>query len=245
VVNLLNIAICDDDKIYLTQIKKKLEKISFLIKDDIFIDEYFSGIKLFENFHKYDILILDIDMPDINGFELAKKIRETNDKIIIIFLTCLAHYVFEAYKILPFRYVMKRKIDEQLPEAILKAYEKLSLKADETFIFRHRGLTYNLELNEIYYFEHKNRQISIKTATKELFYNETINNIEIKLKNYNFERCHSGYVVNLNKINIISLYQIEMKNGDIIPLSRKRYKVFKKIFYDFINRGINYDLVSS
>ena len=232
----MRIAICDDEKEYLLFIKEYIMKILLDVKEDIFIDTYISGKELLKRFNEYQILILDINMPEISGFELSKKIRETNEEIKIIFLTAIMQYVFESLKVTPFRYILKNRIHEDLPEAVLKAYEKITLKSSQFYVFSYKSQTYSLPVSEILYFEFANRLIHVHTNEKVYKFYGILNELEAQLQYYDFIRNHSGYLVNLKNVSSISVTELILKNGQKIPVSNNRYRLLKKRFFEFIRQ---------
>jgi DNA-binding LytR/AlgR family response regulator len=234
----MRIAICDDEIEYLMFVKDCVSKIVYSINDDIFIDTYISSLELLKHFHDYEIIILDINMPDLNGIELSKKIREENEEVKIIFLTSMMQYVFESIKVTPFRYVMKNRIKENLSEAVLKAYEKILLKSNKTYTFTYKLKTYNIPINDILYFEFSNRFIYVhteKTVCK--FYGRLVE-LESQLKEYNFIRNHSAYLVNVKNVVSISKTQLILKNNEVLIISKNRYQELKELFLQLIREEV-------
>jgi DNA-binding LytR/AlgR family response regulator len=234
----MRIAICDDEKNFLMYVKECVVKITFNIKDEIYIDTYTSCVDLLKHYQDYDILILDIKMPELNGVELAEKIRKENETIRIIFLTSIIQYVFEAYKVSAFRYVMKSKLRELLPEAVLKAYENINLKANQMFAFSFKGITYNIPIFEILYFEFNVRIICVYTKhTKYQFYGK-LSDLELQLKNYNFVRIHSAFLVNISEVKTLSNNKVILFNDKILPISKYRYLNIKNEYYNHLRKEV-------
>ena len=235
----MNIAICDDDKTFLAHAKELVTKILFRVNDEFDIDTFQSGLALLEESEKYSILILDIDMPEINGLKLAEKIREKDEDVQIIFLTSIFQFVFESFKVNPFRYVMKTSISDQLPEALISCYEKINLKNNQIFNFYYKGTNYALRLSDIFYFAYIGRKVTVVTAKEEYSFYGKINEIETQLAGFFFVRIHSGFLVNLNRISSISAGEVTMADGKMLPVSRQRYAKLKEAYLIYLRKEVD------
>ncbi|MFR7383482.1 MAG: LytR/AlgR family response regulator transcription factor [Anaerostipes sp.] len=107
----INIAICDDEQESLHMIQKELYNAANKLKIEIETYAYNDGKKVLDSIYNenedFDILFLDIDMPDISGLEIARKLRQKNLDIILIFISAHEQYVFESIEYNPFRYIRK------------------------------------------------------------------------------------------------------------------------------------------
>lgn len=116
---MIKTAVCDDEKIYSDAVCGVLGKMK------LGADVFSNGEALLSSKEKYDIYILDIEMPGMNGMETAEKIRKNSADAVIIFLTNHDSYVFEGYEVDAFRYILKSRLEEKLPEAVKTAVDKL------------------------------------------------------------------------------------------------------------------------
>mgnify|MGYP002237518593 FL=1 len=117
----MQIAICDDE-VSMVQILE--EKIKKLLPDAV-IDKYLSGDELIASGSKPDILFLDIQMPGMDGMETAKMLRQDNENMILIFVTAAEEYVFQAFDVGAFHYLVKPFSDEKLKEVVTKAVHNI------------------------------------------------------------------------------------------------------------------------
>ena len=125
---MLKIAICDDSRTDIEMLESAFDK---LCQYPIEYDVYFSGEELLtyctlhdETYHLY---IFDIEMPQLNGFELAKKIREKDAKALFVFLTSYTKYVMDVFAVITFDYISKPITAEKLESVLLKAMQYLNL----------------------------------------------------------------------------------------------------------------------
>lgn len=123
---MVNIAICDDDVKFAGRLEEMLidyaKKCQIKIKIEVFLD----GLELLESIKNqkelYDIIFLDIEMKDLNGIEVAKKIRSFDERCLIIYVTSYQSYAIEAYEVQPFRFIVK-----PINESILYKYWEAAL----------------------------------------------------------------------------------------------------------------------
>lgn len=136
----INIAICDDNKIFIDNMKTKIIKISKNMKYNTEIFIYTDGNILLneicEEKESIDVLMLDIDMPHISGLQIANEIRKRKLNITLIFVSAHDEMVFDAIQYQPFRYMRKTRLDEELPQVLEDVFELLKDKDDKYTIIK-------------------------------------------------------------------------------------------------------------
>lgn len=134
------IAICDDDSKIINGLKIDIYNIFKSLKAEVDVSVFVNGTELIDTIKKekihYDILLLDIDMPNISGLEVAKILRETNEDIIIIFISSYEKYVFDSFEYNPFRYIRKNRIKEELNIALKSAYILYKKEKEDTLLLK-------------------------------------------------------------------------------------------------------------
>lgn len=232
----MNILIIDDDQIFLNSLKQTV--IEVCSKEDIPIkvsteDDPVCVIEE-EKYKHSDIILLDIDMPDVSGIEIASQINDRkgkSEKPVIIFVTNREELVFDALKEQPYSFVRKSHI-EDLTACLLKIRDKIS-SADIYSIKTGRGID-NLFINDIIYLEKKNNYVHFHTEVGT--YRERTN-IESKLSDlssYGFLRPQIGYIVNVRYIEEVQKNTVLLSNGKEVPLSKKYRKSIKQDFYEWM-----------
>ena len=151
---MIKIAIVDDER-YSAQLCRELVQSLKVPNLDI-IDDFESGKtflnEIIEKKVQYDIVILDIDMPNINGFEVAKSLNELNLDTLIMFYTVHEQYVFKAYEYQPFRYIRKEFAKEELPFALKCAFEKIESRNERSIIIKTGNSELRIMTKNIEYF---------------------------------------------------------------------------------------------
>lgn len=233
---MLNIAIVDDEKIFTEKLKKTVKNIC--TENDVVCDIecMLDGFSVLEEYYKYDIIFLDIEMPNLNGIEIAKKINDfknLNHSPYIIFVTNKDNLVFAALKQLPYSFIRKSSLDEDTSKCIIKINSLISKKQKKYSIKVGRNIVV-ADIDSIIYLEKKNNYVVFHTLKNT--YSER-SNIDIKydeLSENNFIRPHIGYLVNMKYISELRINELQLQDGTIIPVSKKYRAKVKDEFYDWM-----------
>lgn len=224
------IAICDDEQNqieYITSIvtswsnhKGHSCEIRTFASAEAFLFEY-------EEDKAYDILLLDVEMKNMNGIELAKRIRKDNNRAEIIFITSHFEFVGEGYEVDALHYLIKPISVEKLTQVLTKAAEKLSVEPPSVVISC-EGETVKLYESDILYVESFLHYIVIHTKDNEYKIKENISVFENKVSDV-FYRIHRSYLVSLKYITRISRTSVNIGNTEL-PLSRGKYDDINRAF---------------
>lgn len=241
---MLRIAVCDDDLTYLNLVLKDLFTEA-LKKAEVAARVFFftDGNKLLEEFreHKgYDIVILDIDMPKLDGKALAKQLRELDRNFCLAFLTA---YTGEALNTIPFSvkaFIPKDYSGEKLVGSLT---ELLCNYASENPVYavyetaKSEGGGYvRLCTDEIFFFRNIDEHVFLNTADRSILLNvKSFKQLEERYELPDFFRIHTDLLVNLGKIYEISKTDILLTNGVRLPVSRRRYNELVSAFTEFIS----------
>lgn len=170
---MINIAICDDDIAATGKIESMLHKIAknnfILIDTDVFWDG--KGLAdAVEKENYYDIIFLDIEMGQENGITAARRIREKDKSVLIIYVTSHESYMRESFSVRPFQFLSKPVDETQMSECFLAAFEEIN-RADRYFRFCYQRIHHKIPIRNILYFESNKRKIYIVTekGTFELY----------------------------------------------------------------------------
>lgn len=230
----MRIAICDDEMSSSGQTKQTLEEAYKSL--DMIVDVYRDGKKLLEACGKipYDLVILDIEMPGMDGISVAKALRETEEKMAIVFLTSHIEYALKGYEVRALRYLTKPATPEKLSEIVglmleqKKEKKQLLLKREDELVM--------VAVGEILYLEARNQDIRVVTMDSEYMRRYNLKDYERELSGYDFFRCHRSYLINLAKVKRVAGREVFMENGENIPLSRIREKALKEALYEYVQR---------
>lgn len=228
----MKIALCDDNKKDLTMIEDKLKEHSRYPDMTLYLFE--SGTELYEKCNKiqFDIILLDIQMPKLDGFTLAKKIKKSMPSTLIIFLTDTMEYTIQGYEV-AFRYIPKSRISDLLFSSLDAAIEQISSKF---FYFKFNQNTYSILTSDIIYCEVKNHITHLHTVNDSYELREPISSIFQRLSHSVFAIPHRSYIVNFSFIRNITDLKIILNTGATLPISRRYYDEFTSKLYHFARR---------
>ncbi|MDE7423417.1 MAG: LytTR family DNA-binding domain-containing protein [Lachnospiraceae bacterium] len=228
----MSIVVCDDEVISLQNIKNKIIDVSRKIKVYPEIITYDSGRQVVEMIcnrkKSFHIVLLDMEMPDISGLEVARQIREADSDIILIFISAYEQYVFDSIQYKPFRYIRKERMEQELPSALKAAYSCVEQNWNKFIIVKTDKGEVRIKRSDIMYYETEARKIRLYMNTGNSFFvGKTIKGFYEELCDKDFIRIHSGCVVNTKYINEYSLNEIILDNGKHLVVSRTRIKEVK------------------
>ncbi|MBQ7161324.1 MAG: response regulator transcription factor [Clostridia bacterium] len=186
-----------------------------------------------------DVLFLDIDMPDVNGFELAARMQKDHPDTVIIFVSAYEDYVYSSFEYSPFRFLRKSHLDEELPTTLKKVVDKC-LSDKESLDFHTTEGDEAVRVKDILYIEGQRNYYIVRTLhQRELKCRGTMESVEQAVSGFDFYRIHTAYIVNLDLIERVnSDGTVKMKDGGVITVSRRRLADFKKEYFNFIRRRI-------
>lgn len=228
----LKIAVCDDMPMLLELTKEAIQKL----RPEYEVDTYGSGVELLGKDKAYDIIFLDIEMPDMNGLEVAARLRKGGYQGLIIILTGDTGYMPKADKVKIFRYLTKPLDPEKLKEAITSAENQK--KEEELVPIKKDFFTYLIRRDDIIYLEYKRNNTYIKTVHEIIEIKKPLKDWLKILGTKHFCQVHRSYIVPLFRVNKIENLSIHMNNTDEkIPISRFKEKKVKKAYFDYIEQN--------
>lgn len=228
------IAICDDESIICNLLEEMVRKWAknhhIQVKIEVFSSSE-SFLFTYEEDKGFDILLLDIEMPGMNGVDLAQIIRNKNKSIQIIFITGYMDYIAQGYDVEALNYLLKPVHEEKLFEVLKKAKDRISISEKILFI-ELAGEMVQIPLHSIFYVEVARNYISIHTLEGKYTRKQTLTDLEKELDE-RFFRAGRSFLVNLMHIKRTSKSEVELKNGEIIPLSRGRYEAINQAIINY------------
>lgn len=231
----MNFFLCDDDKEILDLYAEKIKSFCKRYDMPCKISLYSDGERLLFNFNPNTfrgVLFLDIRMPGIDGISVAKKLKEEGSKCELIFLTISKEHYLNAFDVGAFNYLVKDSTTDQRFEEVLEnAIEAVRLKEQERILFSSAGEYRSIAIKDIQYFEVIQRVITVHYEGNKTFdFYTSIGKLETQLIGRNFIRIHRSYLVALSQIHKLTAKQVELSNGETLPIGRKYQQEAKAAF---------------
>ncbi len=230
---MLDIAVVDDEK----GIRDHLCELIRKQKQPGRVESYATGEELLASGKRFDIVFLDIRLEGINGIETARKLREKQDDMVLIFITGLREYVFDAWDLYAFQYLLKPVDEKKFAEVLGRAEREAGRKREKQRIFlKTRNLT--LDQADILYIESRGKKVEIHTVreTEDIQIYAAMEELEGQLGE-GFYRCHRSYIVNMVYIAEYNSDSIFLTNGNKVYLAKKKYGEFVKAYMWYLQNG--------
>lgn len=233
---MFSIIVCDDDYETNNDIARIVRDFGEKQGYDFRVTQYYDGKELVESLPMFDVLLLDIDMPELNGIDAAKILREKSKWGQIIYVTNYADYSRFAFSVHAFHYLVKPVTEQEIEETLQESLQYLTQKSpSQTFSVELKdNTTFHIPLEEIYYFENYDRKIKLHYKDGEVVFGGKLKEVYKKLDSSVFAVPHQSFIINMLEIEHIKDYWIYMKSGESVPLSQKKTTEFKKKYHAFL-----------
>lgn len=229
---MLRIAVCDDEQRLAEENKAVLEtalaELCVAAEITIYTDSRNLLYDITEDGFHYDLLLSDIEMPEISGMELAERIKPFLPDIRIIFITSHVEYAIDAFELSIFRYVPKSDIEKRLPTAIKDAVSLINLEADKSYTIQVKGRFEKIPFRDILYIERDGKNAAINTADGVSKVRKSLQTVFDELQSEEFIFIDRGYIVNLIHVMQIKNSTAVLKNGTVLPISRSHLQQVKE-----------------
>ncbi|MBD5394010.1 MAG: response regulator transcription factor [Lachnospiraceae bacterium] len=223
---MLQVAVCDDEVIECCDMAKRIKEIMEDMKIECIIRQFQSGRELLQALESFDIVFLDIIMQDLDGMKTAQIFRKKAFDKMLVFVSSSREYVFDAYDVEAFQYLLKPVDDKKLKRVLQKAVLKTEKRPQEFIIVSRERQKVKLFLDDIYYFEIKGRVVDVHETEGIFTYYEQIGELENKLRDKGFFRCHKSYLINLKYVDLYNRQEAILENGETIVIAKRRYDEF-------------------
>lgn len=229
------IGICDDKQKYIDELARICDAFFASAGRAHTLVTYTDGEALLREGKVFDILLLDIDMPGLNGIELARHIRQYDTGVRIIYVTNYADYRNHAFSVHAFGYITK-PVEREATEAVLRDAVAYGRHEQDAVVFTIRNVDgqFHLPLRDIRYFECRSHTVTAHTGDAKLEFTSSMKKLAGELAGQGFAECHRSYLVNMAFIRRISGLEVHMADGDILPLPQKKAAAFRKLHNQFL-----------
>jgi len=233
----MTIAICDDDKRALNEIKACVAEFFDGKKISATYGIFTSGESVIKDKIPYDLAFIDIEMPGVNGLTVAKKLKEFNPNAIIFMVTSFQSYLDDAMGLRVFRYLSKpidrNRLHKNMAFALQQYYQQ-----NQTILLDEADGSHLIFTQEILYICIHGRGSLIKTKTTEYQSHCALSEWNEQLNTDLFCQPHYSYIVNLQNVHNLTKTDVILLDGMGEPLtviiSRRKYAAFKNAFFKHV-----------
>ncbi len=231
----MRVAICDDER-------ESCNGLSLLIKrqePDCEVACFHTCRQFLEAAQHFDILLLDIQMEEMGGIEVARALRGRGERTVLIFVTALKEYAPEAFEVSAFHYLLKPVVPEKFCRVFESAclqVRKLESQSVGQLFFQTKARSFTVPRDEVLYVESRRRKVEIHTRKENVTVYATMKHMEEQLGE-GFYRCHRGYLVNMAYVTGYGAGFVRLQNGEAVYLAREKYSEFAKVYSEYLRQS--------
>lgn len=235
----MRIAACDDDLKFLQELSGLLNQYGEEYHCNIEYKTYTNPLELVSQIEKgihYDVILLDVFMPGINGIQCAKDIRMFDNFVKIVFLTSSTEFAIESYAVRAYQYILKPVQKENLFLTLRLLEKEAETVEKNIFVLKSKTGITKISLSKLEYCEVINRKIILHLSNgEECECNLRMNELEEKLKNFEmFLKPHRSFLINMDYIQTMTTHSIIMECGMKIPVPREKYAQIKQAYMEYV-----------
>ena len=233
---MIRIAVADDDRECTTQLCQYIEDFSRESGYNCDVTVYHDGDELVERYKaQFDIILLDVEMPFLNGMTAAEMIRRQDPEVIIIFITNMAQYAIRGYAVDALDYVLKPVNYFAFSQRLSRAIQRMDRRERTYLTIPVKGGAVKLAVRDIYYVESRGHQLIYHTRTGDhSAAGGTIQQAEEDLKDHGFFRSNKGYLVNLEHVDGVR-DGCALVHGEQLIISRTRKSAFLEALTNYVS----------
>ena len=231
----MRILICDDEKKYINDLQLHIEEYmkNRYIKCEI--DTTTSPKTFLKSDFSYDLVFLDIQMPELDGFNVARELKSRNSKVVIFFVTAFNEYQDDAMDLQVFRFFEKPFDVKRLYSSLDKAMEYIDGAYVDVFIYNNKEYK-RILVDDIIYIKRENRKNYLYTKDSEFIVRESIEEWTNMLPTTFFYLVHKSFFVNLHYVTRYNYTELYLNETIRIPVAPRKQADFHKSWFNYLRR---------
>ena len=236
---MFRIGICEDDAAQREYLKNCIEKWTEKRQQRVRLCEFADAEQFlfdYEDRTDYDLLILDIQMGEMNGMELAKRIRREDREVKIVFLTGIRDAAIEGYEVGAVRYLLKPLKQDVLESLLDMINTERKRKQENCFLFVQNGTTVRMPYSRILYAEANGHYLVLMTEDERFEWKANFSSVAEELEAQGFFLLKRGLLVNLEHVERITKTDCVLDNKELLPVARNRYRELNEAFIAYYRR---------
>ena len=235
---MINVAIVEDTLKDAETLKDYTRRAVEMVNETCEISVFNNAVDFLDGYRgNFDIVFMDIELPDINGMDAAKKLRLLDESVVLIFVTNMAQFAVGGYAVDAMDFMVKPVSYENVCIKISRAIKKIEGKREEKLVLPGKSGVTVIMIPQIRYVEIMNHRLTFFTTQGDVAAVGSLSKIEEKLLRFNFSRCNNYSLVNLNFVTKVEDYTVWL-GKEMLTVSRARKRPFLKDLADFLGGGV-------
>lgn len=229
-----HIAIVEDEAEFSNQLQEYIKQYQKENDVPIKVSVFSDGAEILENYEPlYDIILLDIEMPKVNGMDAAAQIRQMDAGVVLMFITNMAAYAIHGYEVGALDFVMKPINYYTFSMKFTRAIKRVRQKEERQILLSLPDGVKKIGIQQIHYVEVQNRMLHYYTTEGEFVMRGTMASVEEMLTPYPFVKCNHWYMVNLMHVTEVRK-NTAVVAGHELEISRRNRTAFLKALTDYV-----------
>lgn len=230
----MRILICDDEQSYVNDIKKHVEL--YLTENNICaeIDTFTDGEILLSSNTHYDIAFLDVEIGNIKGTDIAKRLKKINNYIVIFIITSYNKYLDDAMDLNVLRFIVKPIDSKRLYAGMKKAISLIDNSIVDVFLKNDKTLV-KIPINDIMFIEVEGKKTIIQTPTEKYYSSNRLKFWKERLSASFFFQIHSSFIINMKYISQYDRDEVIINQKYKIPVAYRKQTEFKNYFSNYFS----------
>lgn len=234
----MRIAIVEDEARYTEQLRDYLRKYQAEFDRRLEVSCYDNGMNFIHSFKsQFDIILLDVAMPYIDGFETAQKIRELDAEVVLLFVTNQAQHAIRGYEVDAMDYILKPISYFAFSQRLNRAISRVGRREEPCLVLNLKSGPRKLKIRDITYIESSGHNLIYHTLEGDFTILGSLKDAEERLEAYHFLRCNKGYLVSLRHVDNVQ-DGCAVVGGQNLLISRPRKTAFMEALTNYLGGGV-------
>ncbi len=231
----MRILVCDDEIKNINDLKSYVEEYMNNHGITFEIETTTNPTDVVESDTAYDLVFLDIQMPELDGFKLAHELKKRNGKVVIFFVTAFNEYQDDAMDLQVFRFFEKPFDVNRLYSSLDKAMEYIDGAYVDVFVYNNKEHR-KILVDDIFYIKRENRKNYLYTKDSEIIVREDLEEWNEKLPNTFFYMVHKSFLINLHYVTRYNYTEVYLNEKTRIPIAPRKQADFHKAWFNYLKR---------
>lgn len=233
---MIRIGIVEDDPASIDRLLSHLDRFQRERGERFHVGAFRDGIDVLEEYRPdWDVLLLDIEMPRVDGMTAARRIREVDPEVVIVFVTASPHYAISGYEVGAMSYLLKPVSFAAFAQEMDRCLVRLRSRERRTVLFTTTdGARHRVDVADILYAESIKHTVVVHTLERDHVVTGALKALEAELADDGFFRCNSGFLVNLRHVTGVEGSDCRVRGGTRLQVSRPRKKDFLAALAEYI-----------